>query len=370
MAFQSRRGAGQPELVTPPVAPESVLTREDKWKAVSHLQKCIRRGWVDLVGPAVDLCHDLDPAYTRYRLSVIAFEDIAGGNPDLIAESFADGWTKKAIEAKGGKDWLRAQALLWAGGPKDRLASDLLACLAWKKDFESIHGPWEGLTVPQALDIAWNERSPWWSRALAFWRASGTTRYPDSRLPEKMDGDEPLLLESMQGKVADSVALCVKAGLSQRESAPVFLPLVADARRGFESRPPTALSPALNTPVMVGPWVSIALDRHTREGQKALSWAWFNAGWKEAFEPFGATQEEALSAVARMQFWMEGGLLDPSLDYPLKKEVGADSRKRTISHWPFTARELHTIAGDARVWTEARLHVLGFSAPAMKGVRP
>jgi hypothetical protein len=294
---------------------------------------------------------------------------VAGGNPALIADSFREGWTKKAIEARGGEKWLVEEAVRWAAGPKDRVASDLLACLAWKKDFEAAFGPWQDLPVDRALDVAWDDAHPWWMRALAFWRASGTTRYPDSRLPEKIDGAQDMVLESLQGRgLPEEVAACVAAGISQRESAPVFLPLVAAGRKGLEDHALTRLSPALNAPVMVGPWVSIALDRHTREGQKALTWAWFNAGWKDAFEALGATQEESLSAVARMQFWMEGGLLDPCLDYPLRQQVGTDSRKRTQSHWPFSARQLHTIAGNPDVWTAARRHALGL--PASRTPRP
>lgn len=358
MAFQSSKVVNDSGIKSPSIDTPISLTKEDKWKAVSHLQKCIRRGWVDLIEPAVHLCYELDPAYTRYRLSVIAFEDIAGGNPTAIAESFKDGWTKKVIESKGGLDWLVTQALEWARGPKDRLSSDLLACIYHLSDFEKKHGEFSSISVDDALTLAWDESNPWWSRALAFWRASGTEHYPHPLLP-KVPGDieKVIALNDVKG-ISSKLSDCLRAGKSQRESAPVFLPLVG---WGMKQEPSqlNVLDSSKNKPEWIGPWVSIALDKHTREGQQALSWAWFNAGWKKSFEKHQANKELALDAVGRMQFWMEGGLLDKTFDYPLKKQVSLDSRRDVIKSWPFSAKEIYAIAGDDKVWNEARRAIIG-----------
>lgn len=357
MAFQSKKvNSKPPEEI---ILSEEKLSKEDKWKAVSHLQKCIRRGWVELVDPAVRMCYEIDPAYTRYRLSVIAFEDIAGGNPEQIAKSFEKGWTKKAIEEQGGLEWLVTQATLWASGPKDRLASDLLACIVYLDEFEKIHTSFDLLTIDKALDLAWDESLPWWSRALGFWRAIGTIQYPDERLP-KIAGDlEKVMAKNLEKGLSSFWNDCLIAGKSQRESAPVFLPLVAWGLAQNSINPMVELPSEKNIPFLIGPWVSISLDKHTREGQKALSWAWFNAGWKERFEAYHASQNLALDAVGRMQFWMEGGLLDKSPQYELKKKVSLEIRKKYIETWPFSAKQLHSIAGSEEVWNKARQIVIG-----------
>ena len=57
-----------------------LITKEDKWKAVSHLQKCIRRGWADKIPDVARALWAVDNAYLRYRLAVIAAEDVGPTN--------------------------------------------------------------------------------------------------------------------------------------------------------------------------------------------------------------------------------------------------------------------------------------------------
>lgn len=359
MAFQSNNENLNPSLFEN--KSNDIVNKEDKWKAVSHLQKCIRRGWVSEVEQAVRLCYKIDAAYTRYRLSVIAFEDIAGGNPKLIAQSFQKGWSKKIIEELGGEDWLVEQATQWAMGPKDRLASDLGACVYYKSEFEEKYGLFESLSIEKALDIAWSD-APWAHRALALWRAFGTEQYPHPLLP-KIKGDvDKVLQKNQELGISEAFNECIRAGSTQKEFAPVFLPLVA---LGLQKAEPelSVLPLEKNTPIWIGPWVSIALDKHTREGQKALSWAWYHLHWKKEFEALGATQQVALDAIGKMQFWMEGGLLDKTPNYPFKKQVTMESRQNVFATWPFSAKQLYTIAGNVEMWNKARFSVLGLPYP-------
>ena len=60
-----------------------LINKDDKWKAVSHLQKCIRRGRSDLVEDIARQLWALDNAYLRHRLNVIFSEDLGIANPEL-----------------------------------------------------------------------------------------------------------------------------------------------------------------------------------------------------------------------------------------------------------------------------------------------
>ena len=111
------------------------FSKEDKWKLVSHLHKSIRHGKADDAAAAAKWIYYVDPAYARYRMAVIAFEDVAGASPEVIIDSMSNGWKKEDIENQGGHVFLQEQARKWASTIKDRTANDWVSCTRWLPEY-------------------------------------------------------------------------------------------------------------------------------------------------------------------------------------------------------------------------------------------
>ena len=138
----------------------------DKWKAASHLHKAIRHGRPDDAEQGVRWLLELDPAYLRYRLAVIAVEDVAAGDPDAVAEAFSGGWTKMDL-AQRGDGFLVESARRWAQARKDRTPCAWIGCTRFLDDFQGRWKDWEMLPLSRARSMAFDLSLPWWARGLA-----------------------------------------------------------------------------------------------------------------------------------------------------------------------------------------------------------
>src|SRR5690606_4758661 len=97
----------------------------------------------------------LDPAYLRYRLAVIAVEDVAAGAPSLVAEAFSGGWTKADLHARG-PGFLVDRARAFASAPKDRTPCAWISCTRWIDEFQASHGPWPLVPLRRARQMAFD----------------------------------------------------------------------------------------------------------------------------------------------------------------------------------------------------------------------
>ena len=185
MAF--RPAAASPAAPETPLHPE--LGPDSKWLLASHLQKAVRRGLPEEAAWAATELARIEEAYLRYRLAVMAVEDVAGGDPEPVADRFGEGWTKKVLVARGGVPFLVETAATLARAAKDRTPCTWMDCTRYLGRFEALHGPWSELGVPEAQRLAF-EASTWWEQGLAAWRAVGTDRFPSGHLP-KLTGDWP-----------------------------------------------------------------------------------------------------------------------------------------------------------------------------------
>ena len=159
------------------------MEKQDKWKLASQLQKSIRHGHIELARSTALALSGLDMSYLRYRLCVMAVEDVGACNAPAILEDMQPGWDAKSVAARGGGEFLADLARRWAGSIKDRLPCDFLACRHWLAEFEQMHGPWTDLRPQPAMDIASDRTRAWWERGLAAWSVAGTERFPGGDLP-------------------------------------------------------------------------------------------------------------------------------------------------------------------------------------------
>lgn len=291
------------------------LTKEDKWKVASHLHKAIRHGRPDDAEQGVRWLYDIEPNYLRYRMAVIAVEDVAAGNPELIAESFSGGWTKSDIHARGERDFFVSQARQWAASLKDRTPCAWISCQLFLPQFVERFGPWELLSLGKGRRLAFDLEQPWWVRGLGAWRAAGSDKLRASYLPT-MPGDyDTFAYEAEQLGLSAAWMTCIRTGGKvQGEPHPIFLPLAAHAQQAEEVVPTEKAIPQLG---YAGPWLSAALDKHTSEGKRALGALLRSqhAG-VTLLRQAGVDGPTIDHLVGRLWFWMEGGLLNHYKAYP------------------------------------------------------
>lgn len=359
MAFRSHttQSAPEPETVSP----------DDKWLLASHLQKSVRRGLADEAAWALQGLYRLDPTYLRYRLAVIAVEDVAGASPEAVADAFAGGWTKKAVDAAGGVSFLEATARSWAGARKDRTPCTWSAASWALPAFEAQQGSWLGLSPEGARRLAWQSDQPWWVRGLAAWRAVGTQRFPCPRLP-LVDGDWDAWQVEVADRGASSAQLAaLAAGAKQREPHPVFLALAWEAQRQEGAQ---AQSVAVRDLGKAGPWLSCAVDRHTRNGLAAFRALVRHPSARQWGRERGLDDEALAEAVGRLWFWLEGGQVDLGLAYPTAAAIENGTRQAFLRRAGVNGKELADRFGDGSAVHAARCAAVGAPAPSASRPRP
>lgn len=345
------------------------LVKEDKWNAVSHIQKCVRRG---LAGEAVAMVaplYSVDHAYLRYRLAVIAVEDIGIANAPLVAELLEGRLLKRWIDDKGGVTWLENMVAALAKSPKDRTACDWGAIARYSvPEFETHYGSWTELSFDKAVVLAFDMTVPLAFRALAAWRCAGTDLFPTPALPENHKGDWQFWLDAnaARGVSSDVLAAMALGQRTQREWHPIFLGMCAmDALSQGRSLD----TPAVKSLGFVGHYLSASLDMHTSAGNKALR-AWYAStpDLRKAFEGTNPalTREKAVEMLGRMVFLLEGGQVTPRLQYTTAAEVLKEVKNRWSMYSGLSGNTTANV-----VWRNlpglqaARLSAMHITAPDM-----
>lgn len=340
---------------------------EDRWKLASHVQKAVRHGLPDEAEWGARALWPIDALYLRTRLAVIALEDVAGASDQVVFEHVSPGWSKRAIDARGGVEVVVAAARAMAEAEKDRTACEFWGCRHYLEAFEADFGRWDALTVTEAIGIAWDEQQPWWSRGLGAWRAMGTKVYGDrgETLP-RIEGDPELWREACQGEgiSADRWTILETAGKTQGEPHPIFLPLAWSIRAKELGQPARPFRPPVSRGTKVGPWLAAALDVHTAEGKGALRRVLNQNPAGTAFlARHGRTDDRAQHALGKLWFMMEGGACDQIRSYPTAARMALDGRHHLLNDpQPMDGQEFFHHFGDPERWHAARREVIGVGA--------
>ena len=297
-----------------------LITKEDKWKAVSHLQKCIRRGWADKIPDAARALWAVDNAYLRYRLAVIAAEDVGIGNVATVVELMQDKINKRWVDANGGIEGLIVRMQALANGVKDRTACTW-GSLASLQDFEAKHGDWEAATPQRAALVAFDEKESLSVRAAAALRAAGTNLFPHGGFPEVAGDWEHWMGVNGQHAPEDILFAMRQGQKSQKEWHPAFLGMCWN---DYQASPTEIQTTNPRDFGDVHGYCSAGIDSHTAEGKKAIaSWwrttpqlrqQWHALGWT-------GTDSDAIALLSSMVFIMEGGAVDKRLGYTTAQAV-------------------------------------------------
>lgn len=340
------------------------LSVGDKWKVASHLQKAVRQGRPDDAVQAVHWLRELDPAYLRYRMAVMAIEDVAAGSPELVAQSLSGGWTKMDL-ARRGPDFLPQAARAWAQARKDRTPCDWMGCTFYRSAFEAQHGPWELMALGKARRLAFDADRPWWERGLAAWRAVGTTVFRTDHLPALPGDWEAYAYAAREAGLSEAGRVCLETAFRvQAEAHPIFFPLAMLAQQAEAAE----RTPVDKVPLdlgYVGPWLSSALDKHTSEGKRALTQLLrIKSAEVEHLVQAGATRQAVEAAVGKLWFWMEGGQLDKSWMYPTARQIDLDNKRNALEALRVAPQPLFQAFGrDPATWHQARLAALPRARP-------
>jgi hypothetical protein len=325
-----------------------VLIVSDKWKLASQLQKSIRRGLSDEAEFAMAALLGLDAAYARYRLAVIMVEDVAAGSPAEAWEVAKGGWKKPDIEARGGAEFLVKSAGQLAEMTKDRSPCLAISCTRWAADVAAKEGDFASWGFPEAAYAAMDPSRPWQTRALAAWRCIGSDLVKSDFLPP-VSGDKSRWC-SIVGEHLGSLAQ-QWLGWSLRYQGEAHSIGMALAFSGQRESSVSIIHPPLTDLGHAGPWLSAALDRHTSEGKRALERALERTDAWEWFFARGLTRHEAIDAIARLWFWVEGVQCASSLDYDLSRRMDHDIKRDFLQRSGLDGKELMAKWADLKTTT-------------------
>lgn len=327
----------------------------------SHLQKAIRRGLADEATWATSHLYDVDRAYLSHRLAVMAVEDVGAGNPAIASLLPPAKWGAKCFNSTKSEDdrraWLRVAAT-FASSVKDRTPCEWMACEFWLQDFEQMVGPWKHLSPQDCITAAYDQSQPWWYRGLMAWRAVGTDLFPGHSLPV-VSGQWPAWVEASP---LEARPLLLGFGARQREAHPVFLPLALHARQAD----PTAHVARLQLPVLKHrEWLSSALDKHTREGQRSLSRFWNQTplAARQALQAKLAGRADPMEVLGTLFFWLSGSKTDQAWDYQLSRQISLDIKKHWLASLNLSGRWLVETFGQSAQLEQAKDWVLPETSP-------
>lgn len=310
------------------------------------MQKAIRRGLPELASRTIHELHGVDPAWCRYRMAVIAFEDVAAGSPELVTEITAGAWNKAHVEHSGGVEFMALCGERMANAVKDRTPCNLFYAADFIPDFQARHGNLQELDARTAMGVAGDTNGEWWERALAIYRIAGKK----AGSPIEVEG-----LESPIDRICELFPkwkeLITAGAKSQREWHHLGLGLSMEWQ---ETENATVTENHLENP-MTGPWLSAAMDGHTRAGQQAIrDLIRAKHGPVSEMEMLGLDREAIFHIVRRMLFWTEGEKVNIQKDYATARQILKDHRRFSLRQAGINPHFLLEHFGDPHDWQKAR----------------
>lgn len=116
-----------------------IQSSSDKFILASCLQKSIRIGYEQAASECAKRLWQIDKSYLMYRLRVIAFEDIALANKDLMSQELVQKWGVREFASKqiDPLAYFSSLSVKMAKSAKDRTSCDLLFLTANKESLKN-----------------------------------------------------------------------------------------------------------------------------------------------------------------------------------------------------------------------------------------
>lgn len=299
------------------------IEAEQKWVAVSQLQKAIRRAQPEIALAWARALWEADRSYGLFRLAVIACEEVAGADPAL-ARGYLQSEIKRAwFDERGG---FRAMAYFvdaFARSPKDRTSCDLSSTASAELlNGINLGGRSGRPDFPALRALAQDDTAHVSERLSALWLLAGTRKVPCAELGAPKEGHHMSYLGACATIEPDPDTIaCAELSLRlNKEPNGLALPLCRQAQRAT----PTALISGLVCPTVIRGWgITAALDAHTREGRAALEDLLDGESAARALCAGIGSRSDKIKALGTLFFRLEGREVEPFLDYPLAQQTCA-----------------------------------------------
>jgi hypothetical protein len=284
----------------------------EKWIASSALQKCVRRGTIELGQRAAITFLGLDRPGLWRRLISIAFEDVGAADTDALIETVAVA-TSADWRAKVGEE--KALAYLvqrLAEAPKDRSADYLMLAARHHPSLGHMRNTCSTNSIEMRLKLLTDLTRLLAERAVAAWFLSGL----DERYEKIVGRGDPRALEEAYRALGADDRLCtatMAAARRTREPFNILVPLVwlEIQRSGFSA---VRDFPLPHSPVIDG-LPLCAIDEHTRPGKQAINRLVVeDAGLRACLQRF-VRKSRWTTAAQHAAFYVDGTPVTPRLDW-------------------------------------------------------
>ena len=140
---------------------------------------------------------------------------------------------------------------------------------------------------------------------------------------------------------------------TQKEGSPIFLAFVDLALQNEKVK--TINDAKFIDLGYIGPYCSSSIDKHTSEGKKAIEhYVYSNKKLTTWLVWKNIDLDIAKNLLGKIQFWLEGGILDKHLYYPTMKKINEDLKLKIQEDTKINGSEFFTFVNDFENWHKAR----------------
>ena len=311
----------------------TVKTQASKGRAVSAMQKAIRRGNVSIAVMCAHAMHGYDEKYVWRRLCTIAIEDIGIGDIRTLAAML---WVSNKSQWKKNNSAsdlhvLDAVVRALCEAPKDRNACDLLVWADLAPELQE-YRDWavdkaDAQAFSELKSIVFDSSENLAHRMIAMWAWCGTKKFPGARFRESIfglgiKGPVDHLLDYPE-VVPPAIPLIMRwAASKQYEGMPMAFFFIWEQAYESEQPPGPGLGDDLTIDVpagLIGHLPPEAYDMHNSDGRAAIKYmAKANEPIRSFLSEFidvEGDQSKVVDALGTLIFRYEGHQVFPRLEY-------------------------------------------------------
>jgi hypothetical protein len=320
---------------TTSVTPEKVIDfKSYKWLISSCFQKSLRRGRVDLAKPYLEFLWKHEQGYITFRFSTILAEDVGIANIPLVEEYLSTKAAKKAVEEKGGLDYLLKLTEEACNSVKDRSSCDAAYISGYY-----------GLYDLNMEEMFLDPKAPYRNRINSSWEILGNKKFENPNL-NYFEDDLPRYLSLVEKLTSPRFAKIVEnAHASQLENICLGMPVMMNS---YETEKANSDS---NSKLPVGKTIenmyvkettffheptgleiiSCGVDGHTREGQNAYYQYLKSRSEFVKYLKSEVPSDKHMDVLKHCLFRLEGHEVNKRLYYPTAVQVMRDCENNILN---------------------------------------
>lgn len=325
------------------------LSKENaKWRALSSLQKAIRRGHEENALKMVSaLINSGEEEHVLKRLCTIALEDVAFGDPGLCGMVFAFAASQKIRAKTGGWPTLLALTKLLAVAHKDRIPCEIAVSAGYSPEDDAYKKAMYARTTAELTAMAHDWQAHHWQDVQT------ATRFLSGHM--KMDGEylnAHRAMTAFRATFSDCPPLIRYIAHRSAAGGGESAALVSGMRLGWHllyhhpEADPITLSDELDPPGKVVKSILLeALDMHTQEGKQAFR-TLLKAEGKDFAKWVKAAGGDPLEALGNAIFMVEGKVCNRRLTSPDIHRISHLSHEAQMGRAGLPKDQLHKLCTE------------------------